>query len=185
MRDCLLIFWVRKCTYTILLVAVLLTIKTCDCKRDCRYYDYYQEMERALISDAENLFKLQQQFFPVMSNYVIDPQDRLTFNVCIVATNGQIFNDNSTSPTEKCWIFEYSSTVLNGLVSTAQVLAFEYITTIIMTKTAISFHTHTLNDKELIKLQIESFPCVAIDQEVYSSVATLTSWVRYMCTHII
>ena len=183
-RDCAFTFWVRKCMYTILLAAVLQTIKTCDCKRDCHSYDYYQELERALISDNENLFKLQQMFFPVTTNYLVDPQDRLAFNVCTVVTNGQPFNDNSTSHSEKCWIFEYSSTVLNGLVSTAQLLAFEYITTVIMTETAISFHTHFLDYKELITLQIESFPCAAIDQEVYRSVATLTSWVRYVCVHL-
>ena len=99
-----------KCLQAIFLVAALLAIKACDCKRDCRYYDYYQEMERALISDAENLFKLQEMFFPTLVDR--DPQDKVTIKVCVLISNDQMSKDNSTAPTERCWMFDYSSTLL-------------------------------------------------------------------------
>ena len=183
--NCVFSLWLAlpKCKHAILLIAELLIIQAFHfggCKSDCNNYDYYQEVERALISDNENLFKLQQMFFPVTPNYIIDPQDRLAFNVCAVVMNDQMSKDNTTSPTETCWIFEYSSTLLTGLISPAQLLAFEFITTLLLSETAVSFHTHTPDYNEAIKLQIQSFPCTATDQAVYESVATLTSWVR--CT---
>jgi hypothetical protein len=161
---------------------VLLTIKTCDCKRDCRYYDYYQELERALISDTENLFKLQQSFFPTLVDS--DPQDKLAIKVCILTSNDQMAKDNSTAPTERCWMFDYSSTLLTGLITPAQLHAFESITTLLLLEGAVHFHTHNSNlfNAININLLVRNFPCNVTDQDLHKSVATLTSWVRYAST---
>ena len=160
-----------------LVVVVLLTIPTCDCKRDCHSYDYYQELERALISDAENLFKLRQMFFPTLVED--DPEDKLAIKVCILISNDQVSKDNSTALTERCWIFDYSSTLLTGLITPAQLYAFEAITTLLLTKEAVHFHTHNgMLYGEKINLHIQNFPCTAKDQELHKSLAILTSWVR-------
>ena len=159
-----------------LVVVVLLTIPTCDCKRDCRSYDYYQELERALISDAENLFKLRQMFFPTLVEG--DPHDKFAIKVCILISNDQMLNDNSTALTEMCWIFDYSSTLLTGLITPAQLHAFESITAFLLVNKAV--HFRNLIDKN-INLPIQNFPCTVTDQELHKSLAILTSWVsKYM-----
>ena len=154
----------------IFLVVVLLTIPTCDCKRDCKQHDYYQELERALISDTENLFKLQKLFLPTIES----PYDKLVLNVCVA-----IFNDNGSLLTEKCWIFEYSTTLLTGLITPAQLHAFDSITTFFLVETAVHFQTHRVDHVNVIKLQA-TFPCIVYDQEFYKCLARLTSWVRYI-----
>ena len=171
-------FTALKCFQTIFLVAVLLAIKTCDCKRDCNHYDYYQELERALISDAENVFKLRQLFFPTLVDR--DPEDKVTIKVCILISNDQMSKDNSTALTEPCWKFDYSSTLLTGLITPAQLYAFESITTLLLFQTAVNFHTFDVGYNEDINLRIQTFPCNVTDQELHKSVAILTSWVS--CT---
>ena len=171
-------FTARKCIQTIFLVAALLAIKACDCKRDCNHYDYYQEMERALVNDTENLFKLQQIFFPTLVDR--DPQDKVTIKVCILISNDQMSKDNSTAPTERFWYFDYSSTLLTGLITPAQLHAFESITTLLLIETAVNFHTFDAGYNEEIHLDLQNFPCTVTDQELYKCLALLTSWVR--CT---
>ena len=169
---------VRGSAFIVLVVAVLLAISTCDCKRNCSHYDYYQEMERALVNDTENLFKLQQIFFPTFVDS--DPQAMIVIKVCILTSDDYTSKDNSTAPTERCWIFDYSSTLLTGLITPAQLHAFESITAVLLINQAVHFHTHNsnlLNGKKM-NLLIQKFPCNVSDQELYKSVATLTSWVR-------
>ena len=175
-------FTALKCLQTIFFVAVLLAIKTCDCKRDCNHYDYYQELERALISDNENLFKLQQLFFPTLVDG--DPHhDKATIRVCILISNDQMSKDNSTALTERCWKFDYSSTLLTGLITPAQLYAFESITTLLLFKSAVHFLTFDVGYQQKIHLQIETFPCTVTDQGLRESLTLLTSWVR--CTKYI
>ena len=162
-----------RCLQTILLVAVLPAIKTCDCKRDCQNYDYYQELERALTNDTENLFKLQQMFFPTLVDR--DPEDKVTIKVCVLISKDQMSKDNGT---ERCSIFDYSSTLLTGLITPAQLHAFESITTLLLFETAVNFHTFGVGYEEEIHLRAETFPCNITDQGLNKSVAILTSWVR-------
>ena len=149
-------FTALECLQIIFLVAVLLAIKTCDCKRDCNHYDYYQEPERALISDNENLFKLRQIFFPTLVER--DTQDKVAIKVCILISNDQMSKDNSTALTKICWIFDYSSTLLTGLITPAQLHAFEAITILLLVETAVKFHTLGVGYEEEINLHIEAFP---------------------------
>ena len=172
----------ENCVATIFLVAVLLTTQSfCDCKRDCHYYDYYQELERALISNTENLFNLQRLFFPVIVNH--GPQDKQVFNVCMMSSDQQS-NDNSTVLTKTCWALEYSNTLLTGLISPAQLYALESVSTLTLVNYAVQFHTgypsNGIVDNEEIDLLVESFPCTVSDQELHSSLATLTSWVSVL-----
>ena len=173
-------FTALKCLRTILLVAVLLAIKTSDCKakEDCNHYDYmYQEMERALINDTENLFKLQQIFFPTLVDR--DPQDKVTIKVCILISNNQMSKDNST---ERCWTFDYSSTLLSGLITPAQLHAFESITTLLLIETAVNFHTLGVGYEEEIHLHVKTFPCNVTYQGLQKNLAILTSWVSFSNT---
>lgn len=158
------------------IVAVLLTIPTCDCKRDCSQHDYYQELERALVSDAENIFKLQKLFFPTIE----DPYDKLVLNVCVAIFNDQMSSENSSLLTEKYWIFEYSTTLLTGLITPAELYAFDSITTIFLVETAVHFQTNSPGHGNLINLQA-TFACTVYnhDSELYKCLARLTSWVRY------
>ena len=157
----------QNCVATIFLVAVLLTTQTlCD---KCHYYDYYQELERALISDTENLFKLHRLFFPVTGH---GPEDRQVFDVCM--SSNQKIKDNSTALTKTCWAFKYSNTLLTGMILPAQLFAFESVLTLILVNYAVQFHRY---GKEEIELPVETFPCTVRDRELYSSLATLTSWV--------
>ena len=166
---------VLKCIETIFLVAVLLTTQTCECKRDCHKYDYYHHLETALINDTENLFKLQQMFFPVTPN--CDPEDKFALKVCL---NDQMSKDHSSTLTEKCWVFEYSSTLLTGLITPAQLYAFESITTVLLLQAAVNFRTYEVWYDETIKLHTETFPCTVSDHELYKTLTILTSWVRYI-----
>ena len=172
------VFKVLKCIQIIILVAVLLIIKSCDCKSDCRNYDYYHRLETALINDTENLFKLQQLFFPVITYH--DPDNKLVFEVCLVVSNDQMSKDHSTDLTEKHWTFEYSSTLLTGLITPAQLYAFESITTLLLVETAVNFQTYGAGYDETITLHIEPFPCTVSEHELYKYLAILASWVR--CT---
>ena len=171
---------VRGSAFIILVVVVLLSISPCDCERDCNQYDYYQELERSLVNDAENLFNLRQMFFPTLEES--DPQDKIVMEVCILISNDQMSQDNSTAPTERCWMFDYSSTLLTGLITPAQLHAFESITTLLLVEGAVHFHTHHLWNGKKIKLLVQNFPCNVTDQDLHKSVATLTSWVRYAST---
>ena len=166
-----------NCLQTIFLLVVLLTIKTCDCKRGCNHNDYYQELETALISDTENLSKLCQVFFPTLVDR--NPQDKVAIKVCILISNDQMSKD-STAPTERCWIFDYSSTLLTGLITPAQLYAFESITTILLVEAAVNFETRGIDYDDEINLHIQTFSCTVEDQELHKSLAILASWVR--CT---
>ena len=86
--------------------------------------------------------------------------------------------DNITALTKMCWIFDYSSTPLTGLITPAQLHAFEAITTLLLVETAVKFHTQGLGYGEEIHLDIETFPCTVKYQELQKSLAILTSWVR-------
>ena len=166
----------QKCLQTIFLVAVLLAINPCDCKTSCDYYDYYQEMERALISDTKNLFKLQQIFFPTLVNRV--PQDKVTIKVCILISNDQKSNNHSTAPTERCLVFDYSTTLLTAMITPAQLYAFESITTLFLIKAAVRFSFSRGNVKDTISLHM-TYPCNVMEKDLYNNLAILTSWVRY------
>ena len=137
----------------------------CDGKRDCSQHDYYQELERALISDAENLFKLQQLFFPVTVNHT--PNDKHTFNVCMISSAQNTTNNG----TKTCWAFEYSNSLLTGLISPAQLHAFESAVTVILVN-YVQFH-----NGESIELLVRTFPCTVKDRQLTASLAILTSWV--------
>ena len=172
-----------KYLQTIFLVAVLLTVKACGCKSNCSQHDYYQEMERALISDAENLFKLRQMFFPTLVNRY--PQDKLAIKVCILISNDQKSKNHSAAPTEMCWVFDYSTTLLTALITPAQLYAFESITTFLLITTAVRLGFREYGRvyyEESINLPIEIFPCTVTDEDLYNSLAILTSWVRYTNT---
>ena len=172
-------FTALECLQTIFLVAVLLAIKTCDCKRDCNHYDYYQELERALISDNENLFKLRQILLPTLVDG--DPhRDKITIKVCILISNDQMSKDNSTAPTERCWKFDYSSTLLTGLITPAQLHAFESITTLALVETAVSFLTCYVGYEQKIHLKVETFPCTVTDQGLHKSLALLIRCTKYI-----
>ena len=176
------VFTVQKVVQTIFLV-VLLTIQTCDCKSNCHHYDYYHRLETALINDTENLFKLKQLFFPVIATQ--DPEDKTALQVCVVS-NDQISNNYSSTLKEKCWVFEYSSTLLTGLITPAQLYAFESITTLLLVKAAVNFYKYYyVGYDQTIKLHIETFPCTVSDDALFKNLVTLTSWVRRTSTYLI
>lgn len=94
-----------------------------------------------------------------------------------------ISSDQNTEDngTKTCWAFEYSNSLLTGLITPAQLYAFEPVLTLLLVDSAVQFHTrygdNGIDDKGSIDLLVEPFPCTVKDRKLHSSLATLTSWV--------
>ena len=152
---------------------------------ECQFHHYYQQLEDALVSNAENLYKLQKIFFSTGDIIA----DKIAFGVCVMQNvsevcklnaNGYKFLiSNDTETSRDCWSFEWNRSLLQGLYTPGQLGTFEKITAELLYNVVIRQHASGKRAEErLILLHLGPLSCTPPRPELlYKATTELTSWV--------
>ena len=108
------------CTSSVILLA-LISLCYCDSsdvERQCQPH-HYEELESALVSEKENLYKLRHLFFRTQNMFSIEP-DKIGFRICLKGNGVQDLNVTADPckllPTQ-CWYLAWSSSLLYGMIT--------------------------------------------------------------------
>ena len=160
--------------------------------RECQFSHYYDALERALINNTDNLYKLQQLFFRtenIRTGSTV--HDRVGFQLCLYpVAGGELAGGHHVAGTEtdklehKCWYYVWSSSLFYGVLTTGEFGTLGRLVHELAMEDRTSIHD-ILKDKCTLWLNYHhsSVSCGIHHQEAfYNAMTMLASWVSIcMC----
>ena len=148
-----------------------------ECSDDNKIDLLYQKLETALISNFKALLEMKLKFFPSFQNHIQEVQI-LHLNVCVRVMNhfkisrSNISNENDSVA---CWNFKWSASALLSVISTDQLMIFDFIYVDIIYSAIQGNMAH----KDItITLKTDLLPCMSSQSELQEALVQLLSWVR-------
>ena len=150
-------------------------------QKNMQIYQVYKALEEALVEDKQQLFLLKQTFFPpyVPHNWKVDGVDIVpmlcSLTIDNIQTCSNVTPDNAPEQhTELSFI--WANSLLYALFPVEQLMAMDRIVSKQILDTLM--HSYFTSRQVTLSLHLKQLSCKATKDDLFNSLAVLTSWVR-------